>query len=131
MSQESKRNHIKTLVEGKKHTPKEIISIVGVSIATVYNVISKIKSQTTLIHKVGASRPALLIPKVQKFVAKVISQTPSISIHGLVTKCQVNVGRYTMHRCLKTLKYSKPYPKAVPLYQKRIACINLNGPKIT
>ena len=44
MSQESKRNHIKILVEGKKHTPKEISSIVGVSIATVYNVISKIKS---------------------------------------------------------------------------------------
>ena len=37
MSQFSKRQQIQTLIEGKKHTPKEISQIVDVSLATVYN----------------------------------------------------------------------------------------------
>ena len=35
MFQESKRRHIQLLLEGKKHSVREISSIVGVSIATV------------------------------------------------------------------------------------------------
>ena len=119
MSQVSKRKHVQILLEGKKHSPKEISSIVGVSVATVYNIISRIKTECSLVHRQGAGRPGKLIPKIKRFVAKVISNDPSISIRDLTTKCPVKVGTNTMSRCLKTLEYSKPYPKAVPLLSEK------------
>ena len=51
MSQFSKRQQIQTLIEGKKHTPKEISQIVDVSLATVYNTRKKSTPHT------GVRRP--------------------------------------------------------------------------
>ena len=115
MSQESKRRQIQLLLEGKKHSPKEISSIVGVSIATVYNLISRMKSGTSLVHKNGAGRPGRLISKIKKYVARTVNLNPSISIRNLTANCPVEIGRDTMNRCLRKLKYSKPYPTPVPL----------------
>ena len=39
MSRLSKREHMKILSDGDKHTPKEFSDIVGVTVKTVYNVI--------------------------------------------------------------------------------------------
>ena len=99
MSQLSKREHMKILLDGDKHTPKEISDIVGVTVKTVYNLIKRLRSSTCLQHKFGAGRPGILIPKIQRFVVKVVSLTPAISLRDLTHKCPVMVGKDTVSRC--------------------------------
>ena len=103
----------------------------GVSIATVYNLISRMKSGTSLVHKNGAGRPGRLIPKVKKYVARTVNLNPSISIRNLTANCPVEVGRDTMNRCLRKLKYSKPYPTPVPLLSEKIDSIGSSGQRNT
>ncbi|KAI6659626.1 hypothetical protein LOD99_14549 [Oopsacas minuta] len=119
MSQESKRKQIQILLVGKKHSSKEISSIVGVSVAAVYNLISRLKTETSLVHKSGAGRPGTLVPKIKKYVARTININPAISIHYLTAKFPVQVGRDTMSRCLKKLDYSKPYPTPTSLLSEK------------
>ena len=78
MSQESKRRQIQLLLNGKRHSPKEISSMVGVSIATVYNLISRLKSETSLVHKSGAGRPGKLLPRIKHYVARTVNLNPAI-----------------------------------------------------
>ena len=129
MSQLSKREHIRILLDGKKHSPKEISQIVDVSIKTVYNTITKLKSVSCLNHKQGAGRPAKLVPKIKKFVMKVVSQNPAISLPDLTAKCPVKVGKDTVSRCLRGLEYSKPYPRAIPLLSEKNRLFRLDWAK--
>ena len=119
MSQESKRRQIQLLLNGKRHSPKEISSMVGVSIATVYNLISRLKSETSLVHKSGAGRPGKLLPKIKHYVARTVNLNPAISIRNLAANSPVIVGRDTVSRCLRKLDYSKPYPKPTPLLSEK------------
>ena len=112
MSQLSKREHMKILLDGDNHTPNEIRDIVGLTVKTVYTLIKRLRSSTSLQHKIGAGRPGILIPKIQRFVVKVVSLSPAISLCDLTHKCLVMVGMDTVSRCLKGLYYSKPYPKS-------------------
>ena len=111
--------NIRILLDGKKHSPKEISRVVGVSLKTVYNAMSKVKSASNLLHKKGAGRPAKLIPNIKRYVMKVVSQTPAISLRDLTAKWPVNVGKDAVSRCLHNLEYSKPYPKAIPLLSEK------------
>ena len=80
---------------------------------------SKAKSASNLLHKKGAWRPAKPTPKINRYVMKVVSQTPAISLRDLTAKWLVNVGKDTISRCLHNLEYSKPYPKAIPLLSEK------------
>ena len=116
----SKRNHIRMLLyEGKKHSVKEISGIVGMTVRTVYNTISKLKSEMTLQHRPGAGRPAKLIKTIKKYVVKSVSVKPSTSIRTLTAHCLVEVSRGTVARCLKQLDYSKPFPTQVPMLSEK------------
>lgn len=44
MTQTEKRARIRVLLDAKKHTPREISDLIGVSLATVYNVKSRIQA---------------------------------------------------------------------------------------
>ena len=119
MSQLSKRIHIRILLDGKKHSIEEISRLVGVSIKTVYNVNSSIKSGVGIKHKKGAGRPSKLIPQIKKFVAKSISLDPTTSIRTLTSKSPVIISRDIVHRCLRNLEYSKPYPVKIPMLSEK------------
>ena len=119
MSELAKRKHIKVLLEGKKHTVKEISLIVGVSTRTVYNIISKLAGEITLEQKPGCSRPPKLLQKIKKYVVKSVSVNPATSIRILTKKCPINVSRDTVSRCLHQLDYSKPYPTKIPMLSEK------------
>ena len=114
-------------MEGKKHSPKENSSIVCVSIATVYNLIFRMMSRTSLVHKNGVGRPGRLIFKINKYVARTVNLNPSISIRNHTASCSVEVGRDNMNHCLRKLKYSKPYPTRDPLLSEKVDSIGSSG----
>ena len=53
MSQEDKREQIRILFQVAKHKPKKISSILGVSLASVYNTLKKIKTGQSISHQKG------------------------------------------------------------------------------
>ena len=59
MSQEDKREQIRILFQVAKHKPKKISSILGVSLASVYNTLKKIKTGQNLSHQKGGGRKPL------------------------------------------------------------------------
>ena len=82
-------------------TPKVISDIVGGTVKTVYNLVKRLRSSTSLKHKFGAGRPGILIHKIQRFVLKVVSITPAFSLLDLTHKSPVMVGKDTLSRCLR------------------------------
>ena len=107
------------LLEGKKHTPKEISNLIGVSLATVYNVKSRIQANISIKHLKGGGRPSKLAPIIRNSIAQQIRRTPSISLRALASKCPVEVSKNTVARCLEKLNYTKPYPTPVPMLSER------------
>ena len=56
MVQLEAREKVKQYLTEAKFTPKEITKLLGVSQATVYRVIKKIKDEESLLHKRGAGK---------------------------------------------------------------------------
>ena len=119
MDQFEKRRRIRLLLDARKHTPKEISEFVGVSLATVYNVKSKIQANTSLKHRKGGGRPSKLAPLIRNSIAQQIRKTPCIALRSMASKCPVEVSKNTVARCLKTLNYTKPYPTPVPMLSEK------------
>ena len=119
MSQIEKRTRIRVLLEGKKHTPEEISYLIGVSLATVYNVKSRIQANISIKHLKGGGRPSKLAPIIGNSIAQQIRRTPSISLRALASKCPVEVSKNTVARCLEKLNYTKPYPTPVPMLSEK------------
>ena len=115
MSQIEKIRHAMLLLEGKKHSPKEICRIVGVSVSTVYTLISKLKHNCSYNRKIGSGRPPKTLPLIANSVAQQIRRKPWISLRAIAQKCPVTTSKNTVARCLKKLDYTKPYPISVPL----------------
>ena len=59
MSQSEKRIRIKVLWETGVHTINDIQKILGVSRATIFNVIKRLKNGKNLAHSRGAGRPTV------------------------------------------------------------------------
>ena len=84
MDQFEKRRRIRLLLDARKHTPKEISEFVGVSLATVYNVKSKIQANTSLKHRMGGGRPSKLASLIRNSIAQQIRKAPCISLRSMV-----------------------------------------------
>ena len=52
------------LLEGKKLSSKEVSSIVGVSVSTVYTLISKLTHNCSYNRKIGSGRPPKALPLI-------------------------------------------------------------------
>ena len=84
MSQFSKRQQIQTLIEGKKHTPKEISQIVDISLATVYNTRKRITKNVPLNHRKGAGRSPVVYNAIKYKVSQQIRRShEAISLHDI------------------------------------------------
>ena len=119
MSQYSKRQQIKTLIDGKKHTPKEISQIVDVSLATVYNTRKRMIKDATLNHQKGAGRPPVVHDAIKYKVSQQIRRSNgAITLHDIHAKILSSGGTAsirTVRRSAKKLKYHKGFPTAVPM----------------
>ena len=111
MSQVSKRNEIRTLWTSKIYKPKQISRALDVSLATVYRVIRRISEQQSLDHLRGAGRPAIVYQAIKKSVVKQIEMIQ----RSPFAKLPCSASKTSVHRCLKKLDYSKPFPKKVPM----------------
>ena len=60
MDQFDKREEIRILLKGKKHSVNRISKTLGVGRATVFRVQKTLKEGTSLLHNKGAGRPATL-----------------------------------------------------------------------
>ena len=80
MTQTEKRARIRVLLDAKKHTPREISDLIGVSLATVYNVKSRIQANISMKHRKGGGRPSKLAPLLRNSIAQQIRRTPYISL---------------------------------------------------
>ena len=116
MSQIEKRRHAMLLLEGKKHSPKEVSRIVGVSVSTgICTLISKLKHNCSY-NKIGSGRPPKTLPLIGNSVAQQIRRKPWIYLRAAIAqKCPVKTSKNTGARCLKKLEYTKPYLISVPL----------------
>ena len=80
MSEIEKRKHVMILLDGKKHSTKEISRIVGVSLSTVYDILSRLKKGLSCERKVGNGRPSRQLPMIANSVAQQIRRAPHISL---------------------------------------------------
>ena len=80
MSEFEKRKHVMIRLDGKKHSAKEISRIVGVSLSTVYDVLSRLKKILSCERKVGSGRPSRLFPMIANSVAQQIRRAPHTSL---------------------------------------------------
>ena len=72
------------LLEGKKHSPKEVSRIVDVSVSTVHALISKLKHNYSYNRKLGCGRPPKTLPLIANSVAQQIRRKPWISPRLLI-----------------------------------------------
>ena len=56
MSKIELRKHVMIRLDGKKHSAKEISRIVGVSLSTIYEILSRLKKILSCERKVGSGR---------------------------------------------------------------------------
>ena len=119
MEQFIKRDEIRILLQGRKHTANQIAATLGVGKATVFCVQKTLKEGTNLLHKKGAGRPAILRNLIKHSVAQYVRHNKEKTIRGIVTnleeKSGTKVSKSTIGRCLQEMEYSKPWATLVPM----------------
>ena len=122
MVQLETREKVKQYLTEGKFTPKEITKLLGVSQATVYRVIKKIKDEESLQHKRGAGRPLYKRNAIKKSVGQYIrhdSTRPVRELASVISDKIEYVSKSTVHRCLTHLGYNNGFPKPVPLLSEK------------
>ena len=123
MSKEDIRKQILTLSQGKKHSFKEISSIIGVNRTTVWRVIKRHNSSGTFSHRKGGGRPAKLHLSVKYKCAKYINSEAQKPVREIAkdieAKHGISVSKSTIHRTLQKMDYSKPFPSLVPMLSEK------------
>ena len=119
MSQIEKRRQVRLLLEGKKHSQKEISKIIGVSLSTVYVLKAKLANDDSFERLKGSGRHSKTNPWISDTIAQQIRRNPSISLRCLATKCPLRTSKDTVASCLKKLQYTRPYPLSVPLLSEK------------
>ena len=119
MSQIHKRQLVKTLLGKNEISPKLIAKYAGVSLATVYNVKARVKSNTTLAHKKGGGRPKILRLSSRLSIAQNIRRKPHLSLRTIAKKLSKPISYQTVRRALMDLNYSKRLPVKVPMLSEK------------
>ena len=114
-SQLGKRETVHHLLSLSKLNYVEISKKVGVSLATVYNIRTKISSHSSLRHKPGAGRPRALRNSIKKSLAAHIRHKPHMSLRSLASNLVGDVSHETVRMSLKNMSYTKPYPTLAPM----------------
>ena len=125
MAQVKKRILIDALISSGIHSKREVAKVAGVSLATVYNVMAKKKSASSLTHRKGAGGPGCLRNSIRRIVSQQIRRTPYLSSRNLASQPGVNASFSTVCRALSDLEYSKKYPDKTPMLSEknRLYCI--------
>ena len=116
MSQQQAREQIRILHQVVKHNPKKISTILGVSLATVYNTIRKIKTGQTLKHKKGGGRKAIKSIAIMKSIRQQVRRSfGAITLdelnYNVSQRTGVACSKMTVRRTLKKMKYRKEFPR--------------------
>ena len=119
MAQIKKRILIDALISSGIHSKREVAKVAGVSLGTVYNVMAKKKSASSLTHKNGAGRPGCLRNSTRRIVSQQIRRTPYLSSRNLASQPGVNASFSTVCRALRDLEYSKKYPDKTPMLSEK------------
>ena len=114
-SQLGKRETVHHLLSLSKLSYVEISKKVGVSLAAVYNIPTKISSHSSLRYKPGAGRPRTLRNSIKKSLTTHIRHNPHISLRFLASNLVGDVSHETVRMSLKGMSYTKPYPTLAPI----------------
>ena len=110
-SQLGKRETVHHLLSLSKLRYVEISKKVGVSLATVYNICTKISNVSSFRHKTGgAGRPRTLRNSIKRSLAAHIRHNPHMSLRSLASNLVGDVSHETVRMSLKDRSYTKPYP---------------------
>ena len=123
MEQFSKREEIRILLQGRKHTANQIGTTLGVGRATVFRVQKTLKEGKSLLHMKGAGRPACLRNFIKHSVAQYVRYDKKKTIRGIVTvleeKAGTKVSKSTVGRCLQKMEYCKPWATPAPMLSEK------------
>ena len=98
---------------------KEIAKVAQVSLATVYNVKSKVKKSLTLSHKKGGRRPKSLRNSIKPTLCQQVRRKPFLSLRNLASKSGINVSFSTVGRAMNDLIYNQRYPDETPMLSEK------------
>ena len=123
MSQLKKREDILTLYQSNQVPPSKISEQIGVFLATVYRTIKRVEEGASLEHKIGAGRKPNKREKIKRSVVQLVRRDKSKTVREIAAhitkKGDVSVSKDTVNRCLRKLRYTKPYPSMVPLLTEK------------
>ncbi|KAI6651794.1 hypothetical protein LOD99_5041 [Oopsacas minuta] len=123
MEQFIKRDEIRILLQGRKHTVNQIAATLGVGRATVFRLQKTLKEGTNLLHKKGAGRPTILRNLIKHSIAQYVRHDKKKTIRGIVTNLEekggTKVSKSTIGRCLQEMEYNKPWATLVPMLSEK------------
>ena len=119
MSQLHKRELVTSLLKAQRLSAREISKNVSVSLATVYNVKTRLARGSKLAHSKGAGRPKTLRNVIKPTLTHQVRCKPYLSLRTLANRSPFKPSHETVRRALKDLTYNKRYPVQTPMLSEK------------